>query len=287
MQIEQNRLYFSTSNQESGYIDLARCLTAVNGKQISQTKRRDGKYIPLAYSFRIRAVVGDISVRTLSCGYPTRNSVVLAGVARDAMLKSAGIPRSNLESYQKELRIKFEDGAGGASQYMPNCSSKGNPSGSPQAFGTDTYDYTKIVIADPDGAPDGLTKGLAMLGNQNASDANWDADGSFYVVDNWLKYRKSLTPQASTDDTANNVFSWAMQQSDTASDIIDLIDDEADDKPYNLSDFTNKALISIVGTNVGNPVSGVITAPLGLLKMTTGTGGNHAWEIEVIGVSEL
>lgn len=284
MKIEQNTLFFAETGGDTGYIDLARCLSAVNGKAIAQTKRRDGKYIPLGYMIRVRATAGDVLIETLSNGYPTRNSVVLAGAARDAMLKSAGIPRSNLETYQKELRLIMESGGGTAYQYMPGCNNKGNPS-STGAWGTDSYDYTKLVIADPDGSPDGFSKSLFMLGTQSSSDSSWDDDAGFYVVDNWKKFRKSLTPQAATDDSENNVFSWAMQQSDTAADILDLIDDEADEKPYDLDNFSSKTIENLVGTNVGNPSSAVFCAPLGLLKITT--TASAGWEIEVVGVTEL
>ena len=287
MQIEQNIVSFSTSvTGERGYIDIARCLTAVNGKYITQTKRRDGKYIPLNYMIKVRALTGDVAVSTLSAGYPTRNSVVLAGAARDAMLKSAGIPRSNLETYQKELRLIMETGAGRLHQYMPGCVGKGDPS-SNQAWGVDLYEITNLVLADPDGTPDGMSKKLAMLGTQASSASDWDDDDDFFVIDNWRKFRKELTPQSALDDTENNVFSWAMQQSDTAGDIIDLIDDTMDNKPYDLNNFTSKMIDTVVGTNVGNPSSAVISAPLGLLKITTGSSGPFGWEIEVVGVTEL
>lgn len=284
MKIEQNIMKFSETGGSTGYIDLARCLSAVNGKAIAQTKRRDGKYIPLGYMIRVRSTIGDAFIESLSNGYPTRNSVVLAGVARDAMLKSAGIPRSNLETYQKELRILFSNGAGTSNQYMPGCLDKGDPSGT-SAWGPNTYDYTKLVIADPDGAPDGFSKPLMMQGTQSSADEDWDGDAGFFVVDNWKKFRKSLTPQASTDDSENNVFSWAMQQSDTAADILDVIDDEADEKPYDLDNFSTKTMLTVVGTNVGNPTSATFCAPLGLLKITT--TASASWEIEVLGVVEL
>ena len=284
MKIEQNIMQFAESGGSTGYVDLARALSAVNGKSITQTKRRDGKYIPLGYMVRVRAITGDVVIETLSAGYPTRNSVVLAGAARDAMLKSAGIPRSNLESYQKELRIFMETGAGAGHQYMPGGVDKGQPSGT-GAWGTDDYEYTKLVIADPDGSPDGLTHSLFMLGTQNASADSWDADAGFFVVDNWKKFRKSFTPQAADDDSENNVFSWAMQQSDTAEDILDVIEDQQDAKPYSLDNFSSKTIKTLVGTNVGNPTSNVFCAPLGLLKITS--TATAAWDIEVVGVTEL
>ncbi len=285
MKIEQNILRYSETGGATGYIDLARNLSAVNGKSITQTKRSDGKYKPLGYMVRIRALTGDLIVSTLNCGYPTRNAVVLAGAARDEMLKSAGVSRSNLESYQKELRVLMDGtmAANGSNLYFPGGTDIGTAgSGWGSAL---TYDYTKLTIQDPDNADQVVTLGLRMLGNQAANSDDWDTDAGFYVVDNWKKFRHSFTPAAAADDIASNVFSWAMQQSSTADAIIDQIDDEADEKPYDLDEFTTKTMDTIVSTSVGSPTSHLICAPMGLLKIVT--TANAAWEIEVVGVTEL
>ena len=287
--IEQNTMQYAASGAATGYIDLARNLSAVNGKSIAQTKRHDGKYKPLGFLIRVRALLTGtdqaVTIQSLNCGYPTRNSVVLAGAARDAMLKTAGVSRSNLESYQKELRLLMDGSmlATGTNSYFPGATAVGTGSGG-WGVGFD-YDYTKLVINRPDGASDSITKAMAMLGTQDADEDNWDADTRFYVVDNWLKFRHSFTPSASADDIANNVFSWAMQQGETAGDIIDMQDDNQDEKPYDLSEFTSEYMDTFVSTSVGSPISNVICAPLGLLKITT--TGAAAWEIEVVGVTEL
>ncbi len=285
MKLEQNILQYNESGGSTGYIDLARNLSAVNAKSITQTKRRKGKYRPLGFLVRIRALTGDIVVSSLNCGYPTRNAVVLAGHARDEMLKSAGVTRSNLETYQKELRI-FMDGTmtTGSNQYFPGASDLGTGSG---GWGESlTYDYTDLVVARSDSAGGHvITKPMAMLGTQQADPDDWDLDSDFYMIDNWHKWRHSFTPSASADDIADNVFSWAIQQSDTATGITNMIDDSQDEKPYDLDDFKVNTISTVVGTGVGNPSSGVFCVPLGLLKVVS--GATAAWEIEVVGVTEL
>ena len=283
MKLEQNVLQYAESGGSTGYIDLARNLSAVNGKSITQTKRRKGKYRPLGFLIRVRALIGDIEVETLNCGYPTRNAVVLAGHARDEMLKSAGISRSNLESYQKELRILMDGTMSETSnQYFPGATDIGTGNG---GWGEGlTFDYNKLTLDDPDGSGP-LTMNLRMLGTQSANSSDWDTDGGFYVIDNWLKWRHSFTPAAAADDIANNAFSWMIQQTDTAEAIIDRLDDEADEKPYDLSEFTTNTMETVVGTGVGNPTSAVFCAPLGLLKVNS--SASAAWEIEVVGVTEL
>ena len=199
------------------------------------------------------------------------------------MLKSAGVSRSNLESYQKELRIKMETAQNDGTMFFPGASDIGVASGGwGEAL---TYDYTKLTIVRPDEASDGITLPLVMLGTQNSNEDNWDADSGFFVVDNWAKFRHNFTPSANADDIENNVFSWAMSQSSTAGDIIDRIEDEADERPYVLTEFKDTAMKTLVSTAVGSPISGVICAPLGLLKITTAESA--AWEIEVVGVAEL
>lgn len=289
MKIEQNLLTYHTTSDNARYIDLPRSLSAVNGKSIAQTKRSDGKYKPLGYMVRVRALRGNFTLETLNCGYPTRNSVVLAGAARDAMLKTAGVSRSNLESYQKELRIVM-DGTmdGGGSNMLFPFDDSWQQGQTFEGWGHDlTYDYTKLVINQPDAADTAITKSLAMIGTQSEDDADWDADGKFFVVDNWKKFRHSFTPSATADDIANNVFSWAMSQGETAGDIIDMIDDSQDDKPYDLDQFTTQLVSTEVRTDVGSPVSDVICAPLGLLKVTSIGTDTYGLAVEVLGVTEL
>lgn len=283
--IEQNIMQFAESGGATGYIDLARSLSALNGKSIEQTKRSKGKYKPLGFLVRIRSLIGDIGIETLNCGYPTRNSVVFAGHARDEMLKSAGVSRSNLESYQKELRILMDDtmAANGSNHYFPGATDQGTGSG---GWGESlTYDYTKLSIEDPDSATSTLTLGLRMLGTQSASDNDWDTDAGFFVVDGWKNWRHSFTPSAAADDISNNPFSWAIQQSRTSAEIIARVEDEQDEKPYDLADFTTNTIKTVVGTGVGNPTSATFCVPLGLMKVVT--TANASWEIEVVGVTEL
>ncbi len=284
MKLEQNIMQYAESGGATGYIDLARKLSAVNGKSIAQTKRAKWKYKPLGFLIRVRSLIGDVAVESLNCGYPTRNAVVLAGHARDEMLKSAGISRSNLESYQKELRCFFDGSMDNtASQYYPGATDKGTGAG---GWGESlVYDYTKLVISDPDTAGTEISKAIAILGTQATDSDDWDTDSHFFAVDNWHRWRHSFTPAAAGDDIANNVFSWAMQQSDTAVKIIDMIDDSQDEKPYDLNDFKANTMKTLVGTSVGNPTSATFCAPLGLLKMTT--TASASWEIEVVGVVEL
>jgi hypothetical protein len=292
MKIEQNRFTFGLEANDKGYLDLARALSALNGKSITQTKRSDGKYKPLGYMVRLRSLVGTVGIETLNCGYPTRNSVVLAGAARDAMLKSAGVSRSNLESYQKELRIKFDADQTDASSISPGATALGFGSdykllaSHANAWGnfSGPYDYTKLVYDDPASPGTDKVDTMCMLGNSATGITH---PGNMAVVYNWSAWRHSFTPSSADDDIQDNIFSYVMQQSSTSDEIIDIVADDADNKPYTLGNFISRTINSISSTDVGNPTSPVICAPLGLLKFTAGTSAAHIVEVEILGVTEL
>jgi hypothetical protein len=290
MKIEQNT--FILSGDAKGYIDFARAFSALNGKALCQTKRHDGKYKPLTYLIRMRALAGTATIEYLNSGYPTRNAVVLAGAARDRMLKSAGVSRSNLESYQKELRILMDSNMKEEDIWLPNSTKPGTsdsvvPGGGgvgDDAYGFNlTYDYTDLVHADGTAADVDVRGTLCMLGSSTII-TNSLGESFFPVIKNWKEYRHSFTPATADNDIAENAFSKVMQQGQTADSIIDIVEDEQDEKPYNLDDFVNKVQSTIVSTAVGSPVSSVHSFPLGLCYMNLTNG---AVEFELVGVTEL
>lgn len=294
MKIEQN--VFTISGDSKGYIDFARAFSALNGKALCQTKRHDGKYKPLSYLIRVRALGGSAAINYLNSGYPTRNAVVLAGAARDAMLKSAGVSRSNLESYQKELRILMDSHMNESEIWLPNSNKPGtNDSEASGGVGDDaygfnlTYDYTDLVHADGTAADVDVRGTMCVLGS---STVVTDSTGAtfFPLVKNWKEFRHSFTPAAAGNDIAENAFSKVMQQGQTTDSIIDIVEDEQDEKPYNLEDFTDKVMTTMVSTEVGSPTSHVISMPLGLcwINLSPPSGGTSgALEFELVGVTEL
>ncbi len=295
MKLEQSKFVNSDADESSpggttAYMDIARGMSALNGRSITQTKRSKGKYKPLGYLVRFRALSGTIAVETANCGYPTRNAVVLAGHARDEMLKSAGVSRGNLESYQKELRLRMDCSQTEANTIMPGATKTGaegdrGATGYTESYGNGlTYDYTSIVFDKPSSAGTDVSQTLVLLGGKPSGPIGDETCAP--VIYNWFQWRHSFTPSAASDDIADNVFSYAMQQSSTADKIIDIVEDEADEKPYNLEDFFDRPIQTVVGTAVGNPISETICVPLGLVKIVTGSGG-ATWETEILGVVEL
>ena len=286
-------VFLNTTGNNTGYIDLARSLSALNGKSITQTKRGKNKkgqhvYKPRGFLVRIRAIVGSLTYEVANSGYPTRNAVVLAGHARDEMLKSAGVSRGNLESYQKELRLKFDCGQTEANLYLPGAveigAEGGTSSNYDDAYGYAlVYDYTSLVFDSPTAPGTDVSQTLVLLGNKPSGPVADETCAP--VIYNWHQWRHSFTPSGDDQDIADNVFSYAIQQSSTADKIIDVVEAEADEKPYQFPDFYDRSISSLVTTTVGNPSTDVFCAPLGLLKVTMQAG--TMWEIEVVGITEL
>ena len=207
----------------------------------------------------------------------------------DEEVATSSLPPSMLrvtyKADKKELRLKFDKDMTGTNIYYPSATDIGTGNG---GWGAGlTYDYTKVVFDDPGAAGTDITQTMCVLGNTSA---DVSSDNFLPVVDNWYKWRHSFTPAADADDIQDNVFSYVIQQSSTSDQIINMIDDSQDEKPYDLTEFANTVMTTIVGTAVGNPTSAVICAPLGLLKVLTadeGASSNATWEIEVLGVVEL
>ena len=121
MKLAEGRWYHKINKDVTGaWSDGARNLSYVNAKSVTQTIRKKGKYIPQTFLMRFTVTKGELNVYSLPNSWPIRNSIVLIGKARDAMLESAGVRRSNLEAYQKELRLlpstEQIDGASGVVQ---------------------------------------------------------------------------------------------------------------------------------------------------------------------------
>jgi len=283
MKIEQSRWQHVLPAGDPGiWSDAARNLSYVNGKSITQTRRHKGKYIPQTFLMRFTLLGGEgAAFSTLPNSYPIRNSVVLAGAARDAMLKSAGISRSNLESYQTELRLHHQCGVE-ESNYLLPCNTTAGSTGD-AAFGKNVvYDYTTVTYTDSGGEK---TKQMVVLGNTAVP-----ADGTCYeAVNNWISYRRSFTPPTDANDISpDNLVSRIMQQSDTAKGIIDALDDEQDEKPYNLDDFklAEMATVALLPSNSGvNHVT--LEVPLGLYWLDASLEKVGIVDVEVLGVRDM
>ena len=282
MKIEQNKWsHLWPAGTAGTWSDAARNLSYVNGKSIAQTRRHKGKYIPQTFLMRFTLTAGEgLALVTLPNSYPIRNSVVLAGAARDEMLKSAGIRRSNLESYQTELRLLPECGFTEGDYLLPGNVAAGYTADA--QFGKNVvYDYTSVTYTDSGGEQ---TKAMVVLG-----DTSVPANGTCYeAVNNWISYRRSFTPPTDANDISpDNLVSRIMQQSDTAKGIIDALDDEQDEKPYNLDDFKSATINNVMSPSDAGVNQVTLEVPLGLYWLAVSLEKTVLIDVEVLGVRDM
>jgi hypothetical protein len=179
------------------------------------------------------------------------------------------------------------------SMWLPNAQSAGAketgvdlPPVGKNAYGFNLiYDYTDLVHADTTAADVDTRGTMVMLGS---STIVTDAGGNsfFPLIYNWTRFRHNFTPSATADDIEENAFSKVFQQGQTADSIIDIVEDEQDEKPYNLLDFTDSKQTTLVSTVVGSPSSDIICVPLGLGYLDLSAAGSSV-EIELVGITEL
>ena len=293
MKLAEGRWYHKIDKNETGaWSDCARNLSYVNAKSVTQTIRKKGKYIPQTFLMRFTCTEGEVNVYSLPNSWPIRNSIVLMGAARDAMLKSAGVRRSNLEAYQKELRllpsIEQVDANGAVEQSDYTLPNNGGQIGFDEAadFGRGVvYDYSNITFENPAGGVD-TSNQLTVLGDSDVA-----GDGSTGVVTEYLKWRRDYTqPTDANDIDPDNLISAIMQQGQTAKEIITQIADEADEKPYSLLDFRSAVQHSIVSKDAGRN-SVTLEIPVGLYWFAEAKGTAQAndatVEIEVLGFRDM
>lgn len=269
-------------------MDCARGLSAKNAKYVPMTKRRKGKYIPQNFIIRASLTAGDsILIETLPNAWPVKNSVVMAGGVRDAMLRRSGIKRKALNTYDKELQIRFDATQSTANTYLPSGADDGVSTS--EHGGTDTLPWgldqswvtTQLVSTDGDGDAQTTLK-MVMQGTEEIGSGN----NKISLIRNWRLNRKSYDPHSdASEDQADNLFARIMNPSGDADDVIAIIDDEGSEKPYDLVDFETKTNKFLLYTGAQGVMDFV--APLGLLKITTTASSAHGLRLQVLGIADM
>lgn len=275
------------SGQANGYVDAARCLSVLNAKECSQTVRKKGKYIPQTFLTRITLQAGDaVGVSTMPNSYPIRNAVVMAGWMRDGMLKQNGVKRSDLNTYDKELRVLMDkdQATDGSEDWLPNGSDPGTVTDDHAGTDDDVWglnrpwDVTQLVHAD-DAGDNATTRKMAVLGNTNPA-------GVISLVRAWRLFRNSFDPSddAAKDRDGASLFGKVMNSIGTQDEVALAIDDEGSETPYSLEDFETKVCDSILYSN-GGQGSITVSAPLGLFKVQLPAG--TIARFEVLGIADM
>jgi len=304
---EQKRLFFETEEGDQ-YVDLAAALTTVNRKQYHQMKR-DGS--PMCYSFTISSEGVD-NVKPGQCSvlapnWTTRNAAKMAAVGWKKQLKHAGVRIKDLPTYGKRCRVAMEPSAtteltlasgkkvqGLINHYIPQNSAAGSlfVSYIDTAGDTITYDNANTIVTVA------ITDDAGVTTDQNLVMTSGGA-GDFDIIDEYLGSRRQQdtleedTPGPSSSNKMTSLFSTAEEMSD---DIIEAVEDYADNRPYNLTGAGDLHLVGSFGHITYAPaltvsplqdprsVSGI--APLGLLKVKDFPEGSK-FTVEVHAIYEM
>ena len=286
MTVPEGEIQISENSNGTYYVDLARCLSAKNAKQVSMTRRHKGKDIPQNFIVRASLQAGDaVLLETLANAWPTRNAVVMAGVMRDQMLKINGMKRGDLNTYDKDLKIRFDTTQSTGNTYLPGSTDSGVSDS--EHSGTDNlvwginqeWTTTSLVANNSDGVKRALK--MVMLGSSAVTDTEKIA-----LVDTWRKNRKSFDPSDdASEDKEDNLFMRVINVAGSTSVVAGVIDDEGQEKPYDLADFTTLTNKTILYSGAQGIVD--IVAPLGLIRFTIAGSATAAVRFQVLGIADM
>lgn len=289
------------------YIDLAAALTAANRKQYHQMKR-DGT--PYNYHFSISSNgarnAGQIQVCALAPNWTTRNACKKAAAGWKTQLRHADVKISDLPRYGRNARFALEAAGtavytltsgktvqGIANQYEPvDCTGAPLFNSYTDTAG-DAIVYTKantvVTVPVPDPASGAVTDQPMVMISDGAT-AN-----QFEIIDEYLGSRRnieSLETDAPGVEETNKMTSLFATAEELSDDIIENVQDYADNRPYDMVSADDLHLVGTCGliaggsTNTQLPASMSGESPLGLLKIS-GLSVDDEFTIDVHAISEM
>lgn len=323
MKAEVTRLVYSTPAPSTiNYIDLFRGLCLVNGRDYNQFKNGD----PLMIMGTIRTSSSTESVEAMKPTWAVKNALVEANAAWTRTLKSAGLKKSQLNTYGKELRVGWDsshsdifcsyDSGKGKVDAIPDDVKSKYDSGQYNVDGLEYVVQAKLTLEPQFGigfGPSPLVPGPPTTFNVRAFDNTRAAvplSGSVDVQDKlfcvfgevgqsllhlpilntYLDARINQTRVEDTDmdeiPTADNDFIMMLAPGEEVAD--DVIDNVRDEGRWRpyTTESSEDSHDIIVG---GANVAGQDTSfhsPLGLLKWTP-AGANSKLVIDIIAISEM
>lgn len=308
---EQKRLYFEKHEGDT-YIDLAAALSAANRKQYHQMKR-DGT--PFTYHFTISSHgtrnQGAITVCALPNTWTTRNAAKKAAVGWKAQLRHGGIKISDLPTYGRRARFALEAAAtaeytlsqtgktvqGLANDYYPlDCDANSLFDPYYDTAGDAIYYHnanTIVTVPVDDGTGTVTDQPMVMVSG---------GTNQFEIIDEYLGSRRNVetletdAPGPSDSNKMTTLFSTAEELSD---DIIENVQDYADNRPYDETSADSLVMIGQCGLvktadPTSTPQSDILQAPvsvsgeapLGLLKIDLQEAGDK-FVVDVHAITEM
>lgn len=282
------------------YIDLSKGLTLANYRNYDQFKNDK----PQAYVVTARLSNPSASVDTIPTSWVHRNAMVKTAAAWRAMLRKAGIKKSELNTYGKELRLAFDathssNWCVSGQELMPDntldryeaedgvfVTAVGNAEGALGGFdGTSVlyaFDHTKMTV--PSAAADtdaGVWQGH-VIGTETTGIVKQYVDsrsGSVDVEDTDLEG----VPEIDPDSYLRLMLS---DNEESADDVMEDVKDYGDFRPYSIAGAETQITEAIPeDANVAGQDTQFI-APLGLLKWNSVNASDRLF-ITVQAISEM
>jgi hypothetical protein len=308
---EQKRLFFEVTEGDI-YVDMAAALSASNRKQYHQMKR-DGT--PFNYHFTISSHGarngGQITVCALAPNWTTRNACKKAAAGWKTQLRHADVKISDLPRYGRNARFALEADAtdvytltsgktvqGLAKNLSPQDCSGAELFNSYNDTAGDAITYSKAntIVTVP--VPDATTG--AVIDQPMVMIADGATADQFEIIPEFLGSRRNVetleTDAPGVEDTnkMTSLFATAEELSD---DIIENVQDFADNRPYDITSADDLHMVGTCGiirapdpadqaNTLQVPVSLTGEAPLGLLKLSGLVTGDE-FTIDVHAIVEM
>ena len=285
-------------DQDSGILNLARDLSAINRKGFEQTTR---KGVPLVYhckmtvyrAFNVDRPNSAVSVvaSTAPSNWVTRNAAVKLHAAREAMFSNAGIRKSDRGRYDKTIRYGMS--AHNETPLVPICTD-----GNSTYTDLGEWDLSKIAI-DQD------TELVPLLYGPDFDESAATTGDSFNLANAYLNSRRKIDLDdlpAAHGAADHSILRSMFNVEDATDDELQVIaDDNQDLPPYDQDNYkgTYTAAVASEILMLGNfgAVKDVVhmDIPFGLATIsavkTCDANGvlsdDIAFAIEVLGISEM
>lgn len=321
MKAEVTRLVYSTkAGSTVNYIDLFRGLCLANGRNYNQFKNGH----PLMIMGTMRLNTASESVEALKPTWAVKNALNKSNDAWTRTLKSAGLKKSQLNTYAKELRIAWDkqhsdvfcgyDAIKSVTDAIPDDVASMYKSGQYASDGLEYYVNAQLTldaavgigwgpspVALPDRynvrAFDNTRAAVPLSGSVDVQDKFFGVFGDvgtsadyLPILKTYLDSRINETRVEDTDmdeiPTADNDFVMMLAPGEeVADDVIENVRDEGRWRPYTTESSASPHDIIVGGANVAGQDTS-FHAPLGLLKWTPGDATSKL-VIDILAITEM
>lgn len=322
MKAEVTRLIYSATGTANytHYIDLFRGMCLVNGRNMGQFK--NGKPLMVMGSIRLSSSAEE--VEAIKPTWASKNAFNKANDAWTRTLQSAGLKKSQLNTYGKELRVAWDNkhdfceanSADSIVDAIPDGVDSYYKTGQYDAAGLEYFVYAELAVGSgatdptwgpsPSGSPtsynvrafDQTTAAVPLSGAVDVKDKlfcvfgdHTDASGAHLpILDTYLDSRINEARVEDTDMDGqpvddNDFIMMLAPGEEVADDVIENVKDEGRWRPYTTLSSKSSHKIVTAGANVAGQDTS-FHAPLGLLKWVPAAATSKL-VIDIIAVTEM